>query len=58
MLNNSIKIVMWDYGGVLTESPIKKLWLSNPLSKILWKWISDSGMSSLMVESVISKYHW
>jgi putative hydrolase of the HAD superfamily len=24
MLNNSIKLVMWDYGGVLTESPIKK----------------------------------
>ena len=23
MRNNAIKIVLWDYGGVLTESPIK-----------------------------------
>ena len=23
MKNNAIKIVLWDYGGVLTESPIK-----------------------------------
>ena len=23
MKNNNIKIVLWDYGGVLTESPIK-----------------------------------
>ena len=23
MKNNTIKIVLWDYGGVLTESPIK-----------------------------------
>ena len=23
MKNNSIKIVLWDFGGVLTESPIK-----------------------------------
>ncbi len=24
MKNNSIKVVLWDFGGVLTESPIKK----------------------------------
>ena len=23
MKNNAIKIILWDYGGVLTESPIK-----------------------------------